>query len=78
MSVGFLAVGFVCTIVSWVLLDYWGRRRIYNIGLAVLTALMFIIGFLDFAPNYSKRPSIVWAQCVLLVSWFFIGVVHFD
>lgn len=68
MSVGFLAVGFVGTCLSWIMLSKYGRRRIYNIGLAILTLIMFLIAFLDFAPDYENRPGIIWAQSTLLVS----------
>lgn len=67
MSVGFLALGFVTTCLSWVLIYKFGRRAIYNIGLAFLTIIMFIIAFLDFAPDYGNRPGIIWAQSTLLV-----------
>lgn len=67
MSVGFLAVGFVGTLLSWILIAKYGRRRIYNIGLAVLTTIMFIIGILDCVPNYENRPGVIWAQSTLMV-----------
>ncbi|KAF4626348.1 hypothetical protein G7Y89_g11809 [Cudoniella acicularis] len=69
MSVGFLAVGFVGTCLSWILISKYGRRRIYNIGLALLTIIMFIIGFLDIVPNYENRPGVIWAQCILMIIW---------
>lgn len=69
MSVGFLAVGFVGTLLSWILISKYGRRRIYNIGLAVLTIIMFIIGILDCVPNYEKRPGVIWAQSTLMIVW---------
>ena len=68
MSVGFLAIGFITTCCSWVLINRYGRRPIYNWGLAVLTLIMFLIGILDCSPNYINRPGIIWAECVLLVS----------
>ncbi|KAJ9636654.1 hypothetical protein H2204_005254 [Knufia peltigerae] len=72
MGVGFLAVGFVGTCCSWVLLVHFGRRTIYNYGLATLAVLQFIIGILDCAPNYDNRPSIAWAEAVLMVIWNFV------
>lgn len=69
MSVGFLAVGFVGTLLSWILISKYGRRRIYNIGLAVLTTIMFIIGILDCVPNYENRPGVIWAQSTLMIVW---------
>ncbi|KAH0843018.1 General alpha-glucoside permease [Fonsecaea pedrosoi] len=72
MGVGFLAIGFVGTCLSWILLIYFGRRSIYNTGLALLAVLQVIIGILDCAPNYDNRPSISWAQSVLMLIWNFI------
>ena len=71
MGVGFLAVGFVGTIFSWVLLLYFGRRAIYNTGLALLVLLLFIIGILDCLPNYHKHHSYSWAQSALMLVWNF-------
>ncbi|EXJ81959.1 hypothetical protein A1O1_08026 [Capronia coronata CBS 617.96] len=72
MGVGFLAIGFVGTCLSWVMLIYFGRRTIYNSGLALLAVLQFIIAILDCAPNYDSRPAIAWAQSVLMLIWNFI------
>ncbi|KAG9237370.1 MFS sugar transporter-like protein [Amylocarpus encephaloides] len=69
MSVGFLAVGWLGTVLSWILILHIGRRRIYNIGLSILAIIMFLIAFLDFAPDYETRPSIIWAQSTLLIIW---------
>lgn len=69
MGVGFQAVGFVGTLVSWVLLVHVGRRNLYNWGLASLTVLLLIIGILDCAPNYGGRPSLKWAQASLMLVW---------
>ncbi|TGO32960.1 hypothetical protein BHYA_0276g00050 [Botrytis hyacinthi] len=69
MSVGFLAVGFVGTLLSWILMSKFGRRRIYNIGLALLTTIMFLIGILDCVPNYVNRPDVIWAQSTLMIVW---------
>ena len=72
MAVGFLACGFVGTLLSWILLIHVGRRRIYNCGLAALAIIQFIIGILDCAPNYENRSGISWAQAVLMLVWNFI------
>jgi SP family general alpha glucoside:H+ symporter-like MFS transporter len=76
MGVGFLAVGFLGTILSWFLLVYFGRRTIYNAGLSLLAGLQILIGILDCAPNYSHRPNVIWAQSSLMVVWnFFYDLV---
>ncbi|CZR59493.1 probable maltose permease [Phialocephala subalpina] len=68
MGVGYLAVGFVGTLASW-FLSKVGRRRIYIYGIAVLTVMMFLIGFLDCAPHHSDRPGIIWTQSVFMIIW---------
>ncbi|XXG97820.1 hypothetical protein Hte_004134 [Hypoxylon texense] len=67
MGIGFLAVGWVCTVISWFLIGRFGRRRIFNIGLLILIILMFIIGILDSIPG---RPSgVAWAESALMLIW---------
>nr|OQO16196.1 hypothetical protein B0A51_13318 [Rachicladosporium sp. CCFEE 5018] len=72
MGVGFLALGFVGTCCSWVLLIHYGRRRIYNTGLAVLIILLLIIGILDCLPSYESNHGIAWAQASLMLVWNFV------
>lgn len=71
MSVGFLALGFVGTCFSWVLLIHLGRRTIYNFGLALLVILLLIIGILDCVPDYANRHGVIWAQSSLMLVWNF-------
>jgi SP family general alpha glucoside:H+ symporter-like MFS transporter len=71
MGVGFLAVGFLGTLCSWVLLSYCGRRRIYNFGLAALVVILLIIGIIDCLPNYPNRPALAWTQSSLMLLWNF-------
>ncbi|KAF2180415.1 sugar transporter [Zopfia rhizophila CBS 207.26] len=66
MGIGFLAVGWVSTIFSWYLMQRFGRRPLYNIGLAILMIIMFLVGILDVVPT----KGAVWTQSVLLV-WNF-------
>jgi SP family general alpha glucoside:H+ symporter-like MFS transporter len=71
MSVAFLAVGFIGTCFSWVLLVKFGRRIIYNTGLAMMAVLMILVGIIDCMPNYDKRPGLAWAQASILLVWNF-------
>jgi sugar porter (SP) family MFS transporter len=71
MSVAFLAVGFVGTCFSWLLLVKFGRRRIYNTGLAMMAVLMILVGIIDCLPNYKQRPGLAWTQASLLMVWNF-------
>ena len=71
MSVGFLALGFVATCLSWWLLIKLGRRTIYNYGLLSLVVLLLIIGILDCLPGYTNKTGIIWAQSSLMLVWNF-------
>lgn len=71
MSVAFLAVGFVGTVFSWILLVKFGRRIIYNTGLAIMAILMILVGIVDCLPNYVNRPGLAWTQAALLLVWNF-------
>jgi len=65
----FAAVGFLGTVVSWPLIIRFGRRTIYNSGLAVLIVLQLIIGILDCVPG--RPTSVIWAQSSLMLVWNF-------
>ncbi|KAI0809740.1 sugar porter family MFS transporter [Xylaria sp. FL0064] len=67
LGIGFLAVGWVSTVISWYLIGQFGRRRIFNIGLLSCVILMFVIGILDTIPG---RPSgVAWAESSLMLVW---------
>jgi MFS transporter, SP family, general alpha glucoside:H+ symporter len=83
MGLGFLSVGVVGSCLSWTLLAYFGRRTIYNGGLALLACLQLLIGILDCIPNKKAKPGVVWAEASILIVWNFfynltIGPVGFS
>ncbi|KAF2662532.1 MFS sugar transporter-like protein [Lophiostoma macrostomum CBS 122681] len=67
MGMGFLAVGWVSTVFSWFLMQRYGRRPLYNLGLLIMTIIMFIVGILDCVPG--KGP--LWGKSALLLVWNF-------
>ncbi|KAG6044772.1 hypothetical protein E4U17_000401 [Claviceps sp. LM77 group G4] len=71
MGVANTALGFVGTIISWPLMNYFnlGRRTIYNSGLAVMTALLFVIGFLSIPKD---NTGAIWAMASLMDVWTFV------
>ncbi|RMZ15625.1 hypothetical protein D0860_01550 [Hortaea werneckii] len=71
MGIGFLALGVVGTILSWVLLVRFGRRVIYNTGLGLLILLLFLIGILDCIHRYENHTNVIWAQSSLMLVWNF-------
>ncbi|KAK3943949.1 maltose permease [Diplogelasinospora grovesii] len=69
MGIGFLAVGFLGTVISWFLIVRFGRRTIFNSGLFCLVVMQLIIGILDCIPG---RPSgVIWAESSLMLIWNF-------
>lgn len=58
MGIGFMAVGWVSTVMSWFLMQKFGRRPLYNIGLSIMTIIMFLVGILDVVPT----KGAVWGQ----------------
>jgi SP family general alpha glucoside:H+ symporter-like MFS transporter len=61
------STAFVGTVASWLLQSYVGQRKIFLYGLATMTPIMWIVGFLALAP---ATGGITWAQSVLLLVWF--------
>jgi hypothetical protein len=72
LGVGLLGVGFVGTILSWFLLNHFGRRTIYNQGCCILIVIVLLVGVLDVVPGYgTTNHSVVWAQCSMMVIYNF-------
>ncbi|EGX96073.1 MFS transporter, putative [Cordyceps militaris CM01] len=71
MGVGNTALGFVGTVLSWPLMNYFllGRRAIYTGGLGIMTVLLFIIGFLAIPKH---NTGAVWALSTLMDIWTFV------
>ncbi|WQF83357.1 Putative major facilitator, sugar transporter, major facilitator superfamily [Colletotrichum destructivum] len=69
MAIGFLAVGFLGTVMSWYFLLHYGRRTIYITGLAALIVLQLLIGVLDCVPGRPK--GVAWAESSLMLIWNF-------
>lgn len=63
LQLGYYALGFLGTILSWFFMAYCGRRTIYFYGLSVMTAIMFIIGFLSLAPASNQGAK--WATAIM-------------
>lgn len=70
MSIGYFAIGFFGTIISWFLITRFGRRSIFIVGLGTMSLVMFAIAFAALAPS-SNNPA-MWAQAILLVVWVFL------
>jgi SP family general alpha glucoside:H+ symporter-like MFS transporter len=67
MSLGMTSVGLVCCLSSAFLLRFYGRRSVFTLGIAMLSILQFIVGFLDLAPNYTENHGFAWGQFGVLI-----------
>jgi SP family general alpha glucoside:H+ symporter-like MFS transporter len=69
MSLVQYCIGFIGTLVSWVLMTHFGRRRLYVTGLFCLFSLLMVVGFISLAPkNGGVNVAASWATgSVLLV-----------
>ncbi|KAH7378489.1 maltose permease [Phaeosphaeria sp. MPI-PUGE-AT-0046c] len=65
MGIGFMAIGWVSVLLSWYLMQKFGRRALFGAGLFVLTVLMFLVGILDLVPT----TAAIWAKSSLLLIW---------
>jgi MFS transporter, SP family, general alpha glucoside:H+ symporter len=69
LSLGSTAIGFFFTCLSAVVLNWIGRRTIFNVGLYLVTVILLLIGFLDVARTHANPGGIQWAQAVLVLVW---------
>ncbi|RSL53990.1 hypothetical protein CEP54_010135 [Fusarium duplospermum] len=72
LSIGNAGLAFVGTVSSWFVMTKYGWRTIYLGGLCAMIPIMGLVAFLDFATETSRGAVVRWAQCSLLLIWFFI------
>ncbi|KAF6832723.1 MFS maltose permease [Colletotrichum plurivorum] len=70
MSLGQYAIGFIGTLLSWILMKHFGRRTLYLSGQAIMSVVLMSIGFASLAGR--ENVSAQWAiGSLLLVYTFF-------
>ncbi|KAL5364469.1 general substrate transporter [Aspergillus floccosus] len=69
LTVGQYGLGFIGTMLSWVLMTYVGRRTLWVYGLAMLCVVLFIVGFISLAAESSATS---WATGSMLLLFTFI------
>lgn len=80
MSIIQYCLGVMGTLLSWVLMKYFGRRTIYVGGLSILTVILFIVGFLSLGLKTtvvdnnvtSLTPGISWGIGSMLLIHTFV------
>jgi len=63
LGVGVTACGVVGVVISWSLVNNFGRRNLFLIGMAGLTTVLFLIGICDVIPTAGAR----WAEASFTV-----------
>ncbi|EAW12053.1 MFS maltose permease MalP [Aspergillus clavatus NRRL 1] len=69
MSLVQYAIGVIGTFASWAMMTYFGRRTLYVGGLAALTGVLFVIGFISIP---ASSTALSWATGSMLLVYTFI------
>lgn len=70
MSIGGLGIASVGTIISCFLMSYLGRRTLYLWGLAGLSTVLLVVGFISVGNSHSVAGN--YGQASLMIAWLFI------
>ncbi|KAL2130763.1 hypothetical protein VTI74DRAFT_5962 [Chaetomium olivicolor] len=68
LGVGVTACGVFGNIVSWLVVERYGRRSIFLAGMGTLTALLLLVGIMDVVPTSAAK----WVQAATTVIWAFV------
>jgi sugar porter (SP) family MFS transporter len=68
LGVGVTACGVAGNICSWFVINSFGRRKVFLLGMGLLTAILFIIGIMDVIPTGAAK----WVQASFTVIYAFI------
>jgi SP family general alpha glucoside:H+ symporter-like MFS transporter len=70
MTIGLYGAAFIGTCLSWILLTYFGRRRIWLTGLSCLVVGQILIGVLSVVADRGHTGA-RWAQAGVMIAWLF-------
>jgi sugar porter (SP) family MFS transporter len=68
LGVGVTACGVLGNMVSWFVIERYGRRSIFLAGMATLTVLLLVIGIMDLVPTGAAK----WVQAAATVVYAFV------
>ncbi|KAJ3950306.1 uncharacterized protein N0V96_001450 [Colletotrichum fioriniae] len=68
LGVGVTACGVLGNIVSWFVIESFGRRKIFISGMGALTTLLLLIGIMDVVPTDAAK----WVQAACTVIYAFV------
>lgn len=69
MGLGGNSAALVGTILAWFFLTWFGRRTLYMSGLTMMCVILFVVGFLSFAPD---SKAVAWTTPSLFILFTFI------
>ncbi|KAJ9660521.1 hypothetical protein H2198_002457 [Neophaeococcomyces mojaviensis] len=69
LSLGMQGLALIGNLVAYGLMKYFGRRRLYLVGLATLFMILLIAGILGSLP---ESPAILWAIASLILVFIFV------
>ncbi|PLB53927.1 general substrate transporter, partial [Aspergillus steynii IBT 23096] len=78
LGVGVTACGVLGNFLSWFILNSFGRRRTFIIGMATMTTLLVLIGIMDVIP--SNGANWVQASCTVIYAFVYfltVGAISF-
>ncbi|KAJ5792459.1 uncharacterized protein N7503_008437 [Penicillium pulvis] len=75
MSLAQYAIAGIGTILSWWVMTYVGRRRIYLVGTATMCLILFIVGMLGIAPTSNKTVSWAIGSMILVLAFVYDSTV---
>ncbi|KAK8048484.1 MFS alpha-glucoside transporter-like protein [Apiospora phragmitis] len=70
LQLGGLAFGIMGTLMAWVLMTYFGRRKIYIVGLGALCGLLLLMAILSFVAM--DKGGVPWTVAILLAVYIFV------
>ena len=73
LNIGGTAIALGCSFLSGFLLNKYGRRSTFTIGIGILSILQLCVGFLQLPSNYDENPGFGYGQVSLL---FIAGAVY--
>ena len=75
MSMAQYSLAAIGTILSWFVMTYVGRRKIYFFGTMALTCILFIVGMIGIAPKSNKSASWAVGAMILVFAFTYDGTV---
>lgn len=73
LGVGVTAIGVVGCVIAWSLMNNWGRRNLFILGMTGMTVVMLLMGILDVVPTSSAKW--VQATCTVVYALFYQATI---